>query len=415
VLTTLLQSIQTQLTTASKSFVLTALLPLTVFLLANAGFLYRISEDFRSWLASPNASSALVLTTIALVWISLAYILSALNPTLLEAIEGKYPPISWFTGWLHARHWEQRRIAQSQYIHHGKQEAEFNQSSEKWKTRLMKARKKGQATKLCTNDLKTTIVGLVIKKTKRGSVVSVNEFETAVQELETLLLTNSTELQCRESKILQSIYYDLLRCFDYGWSRHRFERIRIYNLLQFKYPGPFEGKEAYSSAGNLAPTTIGNIGRTARSYALSRYNMDLDIFWTRLQKTLRGAKEFYDVLQDSKTIVDSLVALTWLAGLFTLIWMIVLPWVATSESDFLFVGIAGPILTIGIYTLACRSYLVFTDLLRSAVDIYRFNLLKDLHVPMPYGSDEEKRLWGQLGGLTGYGTELPLIYDCSKT
>lgn len=414
-LTTLLQSIQTQLTTASKSFILTALLPLTVFLLANAGLLYRINDEFRSWIFSPIASSALVLTSIALAWISLAYIVSALNPFLLEAIEGKYPPISLFSGWLHARHWERRRAEQNRYRQHGKQEDQFRLSAEKWKERLRTAQKDGMATQFCGPDLKAAKTARVVSNTKHGSAVLADEFEAAVAELEALLRANSTDLQSTESKTLQSTYHDLLPCVEYSWSRHRLERIRIYNLLQFRYPGPFEGKEAYSSAGNLAPTTMGNIGRTARSYALSRYNMDLDIFWTRLQKTLRGAKEFYDVLQDSKIVVDSLTTLTWLAGLFTVTWMLILPWIAKSSIDFLIVGVAGPLLTIGTYALACRSYLVFTDILRSAVDLYRFNLLKDLQLSMPYGSDEEKRLWGQLGGLAGFGAELPLIYDRGKT
>jgi hypothetical protein len=229
--------------------------------------------------------------------------------------------------------------------------------------------------------------------------------------MEKLLKENSADLNgSKASEVLRRKLEEFIESIYYAWDEYRFERIRLYNLRQFHYPGSMESQQQRSSVNSLAPTTFGNIGRTIRSYALTRYDMDLDIFWTRLQKTLQGSKDFYGVLQDAKIQVDSLVALTWLAAAFATGCLVILPWFASSMTEFLILGIAGPLLTLGSYRLACRSYMVFADLLRSAVDLYRFELLKDLHILPPYSLDEEKRLWSNLGNLTGYGRPMPIVY-----
>ena len=43
----------------------------------------------------------------------------------------------------------------------------------------------------------------------------------------------------------------------------------------------------------------------------------------------------------------------------------------------------------------------------------RLDLLKDLRIPLPYGSEEERKLWEELGGLTGYGKPMPIVYKRS--
>ncbi len=47
-----------------------------------------------------------------------------------------------------------------------------------------------------------------------------------------------------------------------------------------------------------------------RSYALTRYDFDLNIFWTRLLYTLqKKAGDYYTVVQDRKTQLDCMVTL----------------------------------------------------------------------------------------------------------
>ncbi|MBI4591576.1 MAG: hypothetical protein HY725_22350 [Candidatus Rokubacteria bacterium] len=411
-LTTLLTSIQTALT-ASKAFVLSGLLPVTLFALASGALLARVHPGFGAWVFSADAARAPVVGVAALVWVAAAYTLSALGPTLLEVLEGKHPPVSWLSSLLYGRHWERRRALLSRYRDCAREEAEFQRKAEAWKKRLVVARRIGAARGTCTEDPATAArLHDVLRRSRRGEAVRADAVNTATRELHGLLVRNSAELEASaRSAALRRAHEQLIEAIDDAWARHRFERIHLYNLIQFRYPGAPEAHEPGSSLSSLAPTAMGNVGRTIRSYALTRYGMDLDIFWTRLQKTVQASKDFHTVLQDTKILVDSLVALTWLAGLFTAGWMLVLPWIASSTIEFLVVGVLGPPLTVACYALACRSYGVFADLLRSAVDLYRLDLLKELRIPLPYGSEEEKRLWEDLGRLTGYGRPMAIIYE----
>jgi len=52
--------------------------------------------------------------------------------------------------------------------------------------------------------------------------------------------------------------------------------------------------------------------------------------------------------------------------------------------------------------LGCRAYSVFADLMRSCIDLFRFKVLSDLHMPLPPGLEEEKSMWQDLANLMGY-------------
>src|SRR5205807_9209633 len=101
--------------------------------------------------------------------------------------------------------------------------------------------------------------------------------------------------------------------------------------------------------------------------------------WTRLQNSLqKDAKDYYAVLQDSKVQVDCLVTLCWLSALFTVFWACALLfWIQDSTvAEFLTAAIAGTAATIAFYMLACHSYRIFADVMRSAVDLFRFQVLQ---------------------------------------
>jgi hypothetical protein len=40
--------------------------------------------------------------------------------------------------------------------------------------------------------------------------------------------------------------------------------------------------------------------------------------------------------------------------------------------------------------------------MRSSVDLFRFKVLTDLHLPLPAGLEEEKALWEDLANIMGY-------------
>jgi hypothetical protein len=412
-LSALLTSIQSSLT-GSKSFVIGSLLPLLLFVFTSGAMLYAVSAAFRSWLSSPEAAQLTTVTAATLAVAGLAYVFSALSTTLLETLEGKHPPLSWFAVPLHDRQWQKLQKLDKKYKEYVRQLVAIDRRTTEeslppplwvrpWPDLLEAARSTGVATKTCVKypcsmlgrswDLISNRWGMrqlrkILTKRKHGSIVTYEDLDAAVQKMEGVLKQNSTDLNTNASRRLMQDYEDLVDAMYYARDKYDFESTRIYNLTQFSFPGKMGGLEERSSLNILAPTAMGNIGRTMRSYAVTRYKLDLDVFWTRLQKTLQGSKDFYGVLQDMKIQLDCMVALCWLTGLFTVVWGTVLPLVSSSYITFLAIGIGGPLLTYGWYLLATHRYRIFADLVRSSVDLYRFDLLKDLHTPPPYVIEE---------------------------
>jgi hypothetical protein len=152
----------------------------------------------------------------------------------------------------------------------------------------------------------------------------------------------------------------------------------------------------------LAPTRLGNIAGTLRSFGETRYGIAVDVFWTRLQAVILTDKDTFNTIQDAKIQLDFFVSLTWLTAVFTAVWSVILALTSANIVLFLVVVIAGPLLVRLWYSLACQMYVVFADAMRSAIDLLRFKLIQAYHLPLPAGSSDERRLWQELAARVGY-------------
>jgi hypothetical protein len=202
--------------------------------------------------------------------------------------------------------------------------------------------------------------------------------------------------------VLRAARLDLVRVIRYARDRINYENRSLHNQLQASFPGQVFDPDV-STDNILAPTRFGNIGRTMRSYALRRYGMDLDIFWTRFQKAMADTpSKMSDTLSGQKSQVDFLVNLLWLTLLTGAVWIPAL-WIDGAHPIlFVAVAIATPALGWLLFDAACRAYFVFADQLRTAVDFFRFDVLNQLQIPLPNGTEDEERLWERLGNRIGY-------------
>ncbi len=119
--------------------------------------------------------------------------------------------------------------------------------------------------------------------------------------------------------------------------------------------------------------------------------------------SIQSDEKFYATLIDAKTQLDFLVSLFWLTAVFTIIWLVVLLYGRTSWLAFVLVGVIGAGLAYLWYAIAKQNYLAFADILRTSIDLFRFDLLKELHVRLPSSSDHERKTWEQLNYLIGHG------------
>jgi hypothetical protein len=194
----------------------------------------------------------------------------------------------------------------------------------------------------------------------------------------------------------------------YARDRRQDRYLRAYNRMQFSFPGfsfPSRVFDTEPSTDNvLAPTAFGNIGRTMRSYSMRRYGMDLDIFWSRVQKVMADSQtpKLFDTLQTQKSEVDFAVTSFWFTVAIGLIWIPILTIDRTHATLFRAVTLGAPLAAWALYEAACRAYLVFADTVRTAVDFYRLDVLRAYQLTDPPGTVEERVLWERLGNLVGY-------------
>jgi len=420
-LSSLLDTLKSQFGT--KSYWLGCMLPLILFLAANVMVAYRHCL----WLSAlvPQADTwdqkTLKYSAALAVLLALAYILSTITGVQLRMLEGSLPPLLWLRWLLCPRHTRRLRSLDRDYAKARDDRAFFEGSRERWFNALERSSRAGQnAPPLPQFDAwrwedegTGKLISDIVSKQDRGELIDAALIQRAVDQLSVIL----ARYRAGTTGVLADAVTSLQSAIQYSMDRNKFDQLRLLKLRQTDFPGfrpdspdPPENGIALEV---LAPTTMGNIGRTMGTYSLGRYGMDLDIFWTRLLCSLqKDSKDYFAVLQDSKVQVDSMVMMFWMSMIFTLYWAAALMfWFDNSTAtEFLTVTLAGTAATAIFYVLACEAYRVFADVMKASVDLMRFQVLQSLHIALPTGTDEEKSLWYTLGAATGFLDPISLQY-----
>lgn len=144
------------------------------------------------------------------------------------------------------------------------------------------------------------------------------------------------------------------------------------------------------SRSDVMPTMLGNILRNSESYSMQHYNIDAIVIWPRLQSLL--PKDFLEELRDAEANVDLLLLVTTLAGLSAFGWEIYLGFFS-DRYDLFLISTLGWILALVGYFSALQAALTFSELFKAAFDLYRWDLLKALHLKLPENYKVERKLW----------------------
>ena len=437
-LSALLASLQTSLGQIfSKPFAMGSLLPLLLFLGSSIGLASKLGGAAGRWAAIVNpligpsasvTSAVWSLTVWALAFIAVAVLWSGMSSFLLELLEGKH--LGFLARIFYAGQLRQIAEIDSKIQGYRRNLRELEQPQPgaavpqaahfALKSQLRTAKAAGQATRNATyprhwwsrwyavagNKDGARDLARVRWRRQTGQVNTLATLTPAITALDAALRSGT-------SKRLEFDHVEMLEAIDESRERLRFEVKRLMNLRQFTYPTVSNANRGETALTVAAPTRLGNLTRTMGSYALDRYGMDLDIFWTRLQRVLQKEQTFYSTLSETKSQVDFLVSLFWLAVIFTVFWSVYCLFVQPAPREFLLVAAAGPIVARLLYLTTCQNYLVFADLMRSSVDQFRFDLLGNLQVRRPPGNREEVQLWRLLGGWMGYGNDVDVTFKDS--
>lgn len=397
-------------------------MPLLLFLCANAVMLKIHSQSIWSWLNTTGSlpTTALTYSAVLAVILAAAYVLSAMTSLMLEVLEGKHFLTSLF--FLHGTQWRRLDRLDASYRSTQTYKRSLHSNKSKWLMTLETSREVGgrsgagmspkgwRSLWFSKGWRERRDLAWLRFAMRHGLRVDLHLLERIVGSLAVRL--SQYDADKYPGQTVDYAHDTAIDAIQYAGDWAQFEIVRLANQRQFHFPGARpsakDGETGASTNRVLAATKMGNIGRTMRSYALTRYQLDLDIFWTRLQYSLqKEGAEYFKTLQDTKAQVDCMVTLVWLSAGFTVFWTAALLWVYpdSRQSEFRVVGIGGALVTAAFYWLACQIYGVFADVMRSSVDLFRFNILQSLRIPQPYGSEEERALWVRLGNWIGYGDQ----------
>ena len=415
-LSALLNSIQATLGT--RGFIVSSVFPVAMFAIANGLLATRVWPSAQDWITALDAGDKTLLATAGLAAVLVAsYILSALASAILETFEGRHWPVTWLRGPLHRVQLAKLRDLERRYTDcvidldqvavriDGDRRARPVVHS--WLDILAEARRAGQRHDPARCQYPRDGIAEmrpIRKRRESGREIAHDQLASAVVSLLPWLWANAADGAAPHGSpawALDTDYDRLIEAMYYARDRYQAERIRLYNLRKFNYPVDAGARREQSSI-TLAPTALGNISRTMRSYAQNYYGFDLDVLWTRLQNVLRSSEPYFSNLQDAKVQLDFFAACAWLAWLTTFVWLAMELLVVRSVRGFIAVGIVGPLVAMASYALACRAYSVFADVMRTGVDLFRFKVLSELHLPLPAGLEEERIAWSHLANAMGY-------------
>jgi hypothetical protein len=392
----------------SKQLLPAAIYPLLVAGFFNVLLLAATNHDFRVWAnqqrqetkvgtAAFNAAIAIIVLTV------IAGILTTLNTFLRELLEGKHWP-AFLSEWLMPieterlfkfdaqlddvarQHWQLRRVAG-------------------WDTELAKDRQTGHALehapvycglpRLAANAL----IRLRAER-QRGELLDFQDLRTVREALGTALRSHNARALERGAQHLDRDHVEFVKLLEYARTRVGSEMSRVY----------FERQVSFGD-NTVAATSLGNVANALSTYGLSRYGFNIDLLWSRLQKVLQADTTYHTIILDAKAQLDGLVLMFWLTAMTTLGWLLALPCVSSSISLLLLVAAAGPLLCTALYLVADTSYRGFAELVRSAVDLYRFGLFKQLHLKVPLGPAEERRAWERVNQWLGFASAPDSSYE----
>ncbi|MGH0034651.1 MAG: hypothetical protein ACQGVK_06450 [Myxococcota bacterium] len=168
----------------------------------------------------------------------------------------------------------------------------------------------------------------------------------------------------------------------------------------------FSSRFARSSGSvGVCITTLGNIMSATRSYPYDRYCIDPVATWPPLQTVI--PKEYFPTVEDARVSYDFAVVCTYLSALVAASWAGVMVWdLATAWPVLEWVGwapisavVGGALGTLVFRALAIEAARSFGAVFRTCFDLYRFELLKKLSLPLPANLAEERALWEKVNQL----------------
>jgi hypothetical protein len=389
----------------SKGFLLAGFCPMAIFFSLNGMFGYWIFPEVRYVIARFHqlniVEQILYGLAFSLLILLSSFVFWTINSWLRELLEGRHLLPDTVRRYLEAFQQSERQRLEDKLRRVLSDLYDLRKAKESWPDALREARKDGNATHP-PDDPKPSESLMEAYRELKGlrrwrQQIPYTTLERFFQDLrEELRLKPADRLPALDD--LHVEFWNLTR-YALGMAEREYGRLRAEQ--KFRFP---------EETATLGPTSMANMAELHRNYAFTRYGMDIDVFWLRMQKIIIADPHFFPILDQAKTQLDFAVALTWVFALFTVFWSAMIWWQRSSFVPFAMAFGLGAPATALFYWVAVRNYRTFGETLRSAVDLYRFDLLRALHLPLPTYSKAEERLWKMLTSQAELQGDSPLTY-----
>jgi hypothetical protein len=178
-----------------------------------------------------------------------------------------------------------------------------------------------------------------------------------------------------------------------GKNRHRkyLEEIKDddsrYGEIYHNYPLPTQPEQ-------VMPTRLGNILKNAELYPQKRYKIDAVLIWPRLYHLL--PERFIQTFAEARSALDFMLVISSLSGAFVMVGGGYLIFTKAPLGITIFCILGGLFISWMAYKSAISNGLLYAQQIKVAFDLYRNELIKQMHLPLPANPDEEKKLWHEI-------------------
>lgn len=170
---------------------------------------------------------------------------------------------------------------------------------------------------------------------------------------------------------------------------------------------------SYGALATVKPTRLGNIIDSYNYYAYTRYKIQAELLWPRLQHVIPAS--YNTAVQDAKVILDFAICMCTLATLYAVLALLAGPWLAFDPWLWGISAAVALLVARFFYGLSVSAAMQYGDRLRSSFDLFRLDLLKQLGFGRPSKLSEERETWQKLSQLVVYGTDIDLDIAPEKT
>lgn len=149
-------------------------------------------------------------------------------------------------------------------------------------------------------------------------------------------------------------------------------------------------------------TGLGNAIAAFELYPERRYRIDMAHLWPRFVPTLLE-KKYATFIESEKAILDFFVNLLLVSGIFWVVAIIVFAFTGRPEVGLLLLPL--PILAYLLYKGSCVAAANWGTTVKSAFDLYRFELKKALNLQLPDRAElsDERAMWQGISEFLAYG------------